>query len=125
MQGCAKDHPRIRGEKDMEENKSYAFSGSPPHTRGKEVGTNNFGKHDRITPAYAGKSNGASVLNLTAPDHPRIRGEKAYNMPCILIHKGSPPHTRGKAYTNHYTCLTIRITPAYAGKRNSHQFFEC
>ena len=53
--------------------------------------------HNRITPAYAGKS-GVKLAG-------------------ILLNRGSPPPMRGKARTNPRIYPSHRITPAYAGKR--------
>ena len=112
-----KDHPRICGEK------RYAFSdmicpvGSPPHMRGKACQRRpNSSKH-RITPAYAGKSSKTSWVRTTAPDHPRICGEKSRHLAPITFLMGSPPHMRGKAGLVTPQAPCKRITPAYAGKR--------
>ena len=53
------------------------------------------------------------------PDHPRLRGEKHPKGRGISAREGSPPLTRGKG--EHLITLSgqARITPAYAGKRNS------
>ena len=71
-----RDHPRIRGEK-LEETLSKAdVVGSPPHTRGKELAVVSIAGGNRITPAYAGKSNSKNDYRHHCKDHPRIRGEK-------------------------------------------------
>ena len=51
-----KDHPRIRGEKNLNGLVHHQPPGSPPHTGGKDHW--HLGKYfwSRITPAYAGKS---------------------------------------------------------------------
>ena len=51
-----KDHPRLCGEKLLEINRHYAFSGSPPPMRGKGKSASRNDFPNRITPAYAGKS---------------------------------------------------------------------
>ena len=83
--------------------------------KGAEGGTNL--RNIRITPAYAGKSDTATTPAATLPDHPRLCGEKAHNSRLALFSPGSPPPMRGKAddISNYY--LKLRITPAYAGKR--------
>ena len=70
------DHPRIRGEKSIWLFKFNLHPGSPPHTRGKVIGTVFDVDESRITPAYAGKSQIVRKLLPGVGDHPRIRGEK-------------------------------------------------
>ena len=53
--GATRDHPRIRGEKDITPDGTAWRTGSPPHTRGKEIDRLTAAKNSRITPAYAGK----------------------------------------------------------------------
>ena len=50
------DHPRLRGEKRIENENLSDASGSPPLTRGKVTGFMREGGEVGITPAYAGKS---------------------------------------------------------------------
>ena len=49
-------------------------------------------------------------------DHPRLRGEKMPRGILIVLTKGSPPPTRGKAAISPSVAAPIGITPAYAGK---------
>ena len=51
-----KDHPRLRGEKDLAYCNPDLVWGSPPLTRGKVLGRWKAKTTSRITPAYAGKS---------------------------------------------------------------------
>ena len=85
--------------------------------RGKVIDFDHVIAEDRITPAYAGKSEIFELSHNLKKDHPRLCGEK----PCPL-HKhcgsgGSPPPMRGKASVRCYRRYAYRITPAYAGKR--------
>ena len=50
-------------------------------------------------------------------DHPRVCGEKSYKANAFVRDSGSPPRMRGKGRTSIGNRLKIRITPAYAGKR--------
>ena len=52
--------------------------------------------NDRITPAYAGKSEERNQKNSRAKDHPRLCGEKKKCSVEITRLKGSPPPMRGK-----------------------------
>ena len=49
------DHPRLCGEKPQRFSECYKVVGSPPPMRGKVLEREQEKKHDRITPAYAGK----------------------------------------------------------------------
>ena len=51
-------------------------------------------------------------------DHPRLRGEKTPLLCLAFRMLGSPPLTRGKVIDFLNRFLQLRITPAYAGKRN-------
>ena len=93
------------------------MTGSPPLTRGKVPFSFLRSCLKRITPAYAGKSsNGESVLSRLE-DHPRLRGEKFFPESRKSKTEGSPPLTRGKDSSLFSDLKTLRITPAYAGKR--------
>ena len=95
----SKDHPRVCGEKLVLLICSCHALGSPPHMRGKVLGTGKGCDGVGITPAYAGKS------------------FRAYAM--IWQEWGSPPHMRGKGKVLDARQRTGGITPAYAGKRCS------
>ena len=49
-------------------------------------------------------------------DHPRLRGEKLYNIANAIFPLGSPPLTRGKVVFPANPAAHVGITPAYAGK---------
>ena len=51
---------------------------------------------DRITPAYAGKSQSSKVCRCEFWDHPRLCGEKQFHKLFKLHLSGSPPPMRGK-----------------------------
>ena len=72
---------------------------------------------DGITPAYAGKRQLSTLYSRDSEDHPRLCGEKLITRTIMSFCSGSPPPMRGKAddISNYY--LKLRITPAYAGKR--------
>ena len=98
--------------------------GSPPLTRGKGYMFLVENGRLRITPAYAGKSDFCSRCCTWPWDHPRLRGEK-YNMKIsISAMYGSPPLTRGKERRNQKWKRNGRITPAYAGKRETWIFYH-
>ena len=69
------DHPRMRGEDLVRVPKLARKLGSPPHARGRPAGQPPPLKHQRITPACAGKT-GILTRRPACPwDHPRMRGE--------------------------------------------------
>ena len=90
--------------------------GSPPPMRGKVKFFHFFFLRDRITPAYAGKSFNTRFKPCIPRDHPRLCGEKFCNDQFGRSIQGSPPPMRGKALLIIVFLLTVRITPAYAGK---------
>ncbi len=91
--------------------------------RGKAERLELFGQEIRITPAYAGKSQGECSHAPAQTDHPRICGEKCLNFWPVPQAVGSPPHMRGKACVRSYQKGIRRITPAYAGKSLEHAAF--
>ena len=70
----------------------------------------------RITPAWAGKRLIVRRVVLKSEDHPRVGGEKRANLVPMTPNKGSPPRGRGKETVSMDPDMTIRITPAWAGK---------
>ena len=71
----------------------------------------------RITPAYAGKRKILGGENGGNQDHPRLCGEKEFPRNFNNCITGSPPPMRGKDCRSADNVQRIRITPAYAGKR--------
>ena len=110
------DHPRICGEKPLEEHGGAVITGSPPHMRGKDIRGVVQNVLFGITPAYAGKRCSDRWLQTVPGDHPRICGEKRLQSTLRGTQNGSPPHMRGKAVLKKCEVREIGITPAYAGK---------
>ena len=71
----------------------------------------------RITPAYAGKSNTSTMMWCSHWDHPRVCGEKREIVSYYHEGEGSPPRMRGKAVGGIKSGRALGITPAHAGKR--------
>ena len=71
----ARDHPRLRGENNRQYRSQCHSKGSPPPTRGKPFRKSPIRARKRITPAYAGKTLEENGLEISAEDHPRLRGE--------------------------------------------------
>ena len=114
---CRKDHPRLCGEK-LDKSAGMVYNiGSPPPMRGKADPELRQTPSGGITPAYAGKSDSGGDMYPQRRDHPRLCGEKAWDIhsaPCL---PGSPPPMRGKGNQNRFDDVCFGITPAYAGKR--------
>ena len=87
--------------------------------RGKGYAAKPQDVNQRITPAYAGKSVCTHCLTYCRGDHPRLCGEKVKILQFLLKVRGSPPPMRGKVFDQIDQKQLSRITPAYAGKRDS------
>ena len=90
------DHPRVGGEKIPVEQNEVGIGGSPPRGRGKAFLFGDFDIQRRITPAWAGKSEGTDCARAENGDHPRVGGEKLAARRCSASILGSPPRGRGK-----------------------------
>ena len=111
------DHPRVCGEKGMQQALRCTLMGSPPRMRGKAGFLPASSFLTGITPAYAGKRGNSGAAAACRRDHPRMCGEKT-NMPELKgMSVGSPPHVRGKVGQTAARNQAERITPACAGKR--------
>ena len=94
--------------------------------RGKVNFVQSQAKPDRITPAYAGKSQLSTASSTCNQDHPRLCGEKCPALYTPERIAGSPPPMRGKECQEEKRIAWNRITPAYAGKRAQFNFcFVC
>ena len=93
--------------------------------RGKDQDVSFFQKRPRITPAYAGKRRRSVRLPWKPWDHPRLCGEKLLARLPEFVSMGSPPPMRGKDMNKSKIDSSIRITPAYAGKRLRRQAPRC
>ena len=76
----------------------------------------------RITPAHAGKRACMTMATTQRRDHPRVCGEKGSFIVLSEGMIGSPPHVRGKVSSSLASPVSMRITPACAGKSNAASF---
>ena len=124
-----RDHPRVCGEKLSCPVRGRHHKGSPPRMRGKVSLEDVLYCNCGITPAYAGKSHSKSAIHLPSWDHPRVCGEKQFQLFDNTLRQGSPPRMRGKVMVKFQPLPVVGITPAYAGKRlkRSHSIghFSC
>ena len=70
------DHPRLRGEQHMTDDKTVKELGSPPLARGTVPLARKRRVRHGITPACAGNSLDEEGVSLLRWDHPRLRGEQ-------------------------------------------------
>ena len=113
---CAKDHPRVRGEKTNAWTRPLHNIGSPPRARGEVHGLCNSEAVRRITPACAGRSLSPCSPRALGGDHPRVRGEKYSGFCFFRSLRGSPPCARGEVAVQRVYLDAPRITPACAGR---------
>ena len=113
------DHPRVGGEKISTTSWPRCWKGSPPRGRGKVSRRLAPTEIVRITPAWAGKSERPPFCYVRGRDHPRVGGEKPDTALQLPSHWGSPPRGRGKGEGKTEIARTLRITPAWAGKRHT------
>ena len=114
-----RDHPRIRGEHNTENNRPQPRSGSSPHTRGAPPDGKGKHAHRRIIPAYAGSTACRRFVCRGGRDHPRIRGEHLELGGGVVVSGGSSPHTRGALAAACVSAWGRRIIPAYAGSTHT------
>ena len=93
---CIWDHPRVCGEKKNHSRNQKWKIGSPPRVRGKVSQKPVRVYHPGITPACAGKRSDLQPHTGNGQDHPRVCGEKQYQIAAIFTGIGSPPRVRGK-----------------------------
>ena len=124
-QALPKDHPRVCGEKACMQCTLQGHGGSPPRMRGKGRRNGRAFPGNGITPAYAGKSILPHLFDCAGWDHPRVCGEKFFNVSSVWSLTGSPPRMRGKGLQNLSRPCWYGITPAYAGKSYEAFFSFC
>ena len=99
----------------------FRNTGSPPQVRGKLYSFIPVRRHNRITPAGAGKTRVLVYIHLVQRDHPRRCGENLSLFPPTPPIIGSPPQVRGKHQCIGCKRQADRITPAGAGKTANYK----
>ena len=113
---AGQDHPRRCGENLKLLQPLLRGLGSPPQVRGKPELSRIILMSHRITPAGAGKTRTLHEKRPTPKDHPRRCGENHRDREATSARDGSPPQVRGKPLFLVLLALSLRITPAGAGK---------
>ena len=93
-----------------------APSGSSPLTRGKHLCADAVTWDQGLIPAHAGKTGKGLSAPLSAPAHPRSRGENIQRTAEALKSVGSSPLTRGKLEGGCLFVVEGGLIPAHAGK---------
>ena len=108
-------HPRSRGEYDILKLFHSQTIGSPPLTRGIQMGAPSVNIAFRFTPAHAGNTMTLGIHWTGYRVHPRSRGEYNNILCHIFALAGSPPLTRGIPDQIVVREEADRFTPAHAG----------
>ena len=93
--GKAGDHPRVRGEHTLGVSDSERPWGSSPRARGAPGRADQWRTVPGIIPACAGSTRGPHRHCRSRRDHPRVRGEHAFQDHLGKLGKGSSPRARG------------------------------
>ena len=109
-------HPRSRGENGLPHWGCWLYRGSSPLTRGKPLGAQALHGAAGLIPAHAGKTCPPSLATISAPAHPRSRGENSTRPHKRTIFRGSSPLTRGKPSERACASYLTGLIPAHAGK---------
>ena len=113
------NYPRVGGEEVHLRNGRRGQEGLPPRGRGRDITTNDTKRRERITPAWAGKSNCVGQNTRCSTDYPRVGGEEVEAVTVEVAAEGLPPRGRGRARASVWLGAPRGITPAWAGKRRS------
>ena len=97
----------------------------PPRGRGRETHCSSLRPSSRITPAWAGKRRPVRFGKRLKEDYPRVGGEENDCANHSFVVPGLPPRGRGRVVRVSRAHPCPRITPAWAGKRNSSTTFSC
>ena len=109
-------HPRSRGENGKAAAAYSHTAGSSPLTRGKPGRCQLRDRGIGLIPAHAGKTGVEMIVGMSAPAHPRSRGENLADLVHQVSHLGSSPLTRGKQGPLPDSVGGLRLIPAHAGK---------
>ena len=108
-------HPRMRGERRIDQDMIHAHFGSSPHARGTLNGVLDPQIPLRFIPACAGNARPCYDIRSRVPVHPRMRGERQPISSLKLLFFGSSPHARGTLNSVVDPLLIPRFIPACAG----------
>ena len=110
-----RDHPRVRGEHNVDLHTIASERGSSPRARGARPSGSLLMLSEGIIPACAGSTWGMRDLGTHLGDHPRVRGEHQQGSPPTLPLRGSSPRARGALIPRPPSAIASGIIPACAG----------
>ena len=109
-------HPRVGGENITILSPAWPSTGSSPRGRGKQNLLEQGPRHDRLIPAWAGKTRPKASATTSATAHPRVGGENTVSAEPTGRLEGSSPRGRGKPRLGIEPSFITRLIPAWAGK---------
>ena len=112
-------HPRMRGERSLNERSNSDFCGSSPHARGTQGGRHDQAGGGRFIPACAGNADSPARTAPAGSVHPRMRGERSPRNSATRLPIGSSPHARGTLRLGTQQRMHARFIPACAGNASS------
>ena len=121
----SRDHPRVRGEHLIAGVPRAAAVGSSPRARGAHDVEEHQPQEDGIIPACAGSTAPATVWTPRPRDHPRVRGEHAFEEMQRRFRTGSSPRARGAQRGTGLLRVARGIIPACAGSTVFRVFVGC
>ena len=110
-----RDHPRMRGEHEVQGGRRLTARGSSPHARGALSESRPVPRPTGIIPACAGSTAQDPLFQPCSGDHPRMRGEHKAQAVDGYFQTGSSPHARGALRQVHARRRREGIIPACAG----------
>ncbi len=114
---CTRDHPRVRGEQEVDDAHAGVGRGPSPRARGADAGQRLVQGLDRTIPACAGSSRRRRRGERRGWDHPRVRGEQHPSQTLRVIRLGPSPRARGAGEPGVPAGRLSGTIPACAGSR--------
>ena len=108
-------HPRVRGERSSESQRTTMNSGSSPRARGTAPQEPQMEPERRFIPACAGNGRPRPCPAPPRPVHPRVRGERSAGAAGFAAVSGSSPRARGTGVQVEHQVGDARFIPACAG----------
>ncbi len=109
------EHPRLRGDHDLEVFAAFQCGGTPPPARGPPGEERDDPGVGRNTPACAGTTFARCKRSGCPPEHPRLRGDHSAPGARRSRKAGTPPPARGPRHGRLDRGADVRNTPACAG----------
>ena len=113
------DHPRVGGERSLEQARHGLSGGSSPRGRGTHWGNVRRRQRRRIIPAWAGNAVWSRRGTGCRADHPRVGGERISTSWKWDKNSGSSPRGRGTQSGAGAARAVGRIIPAWAGNASA------